>query len=247
MMTLVLTMLMTHGACSVCEPLHVQPRMTVRQQRCTVCTDQHFSNLFRSFSILFRFTSFLLLVPSLIIVFRAHRKHPAPGRVTSSWPRVSYLASGVRWRQERILVPLRITAHSSQPKTSLWSYDGKSACRIWPVSSRADGIAALSAHQVLQEDLGDNHGDPQGVYAPESGKGREVAHLGHFPAGGQVECHAQGDEGLRSPSHSFSSLLFSSLLFSSRLFSSLLFSSLLFSSLLFSSLLFSSLLVPFLF
>ena len=30
---------------------------------------------------------------------------------------------------------------------------------------------------------------------PDSGKGREVAHFGYFPVGGQMECHAQGDEG----------------------------------------------------
>ena len=29
----------------------------------------------------------------------------------------------------------------------------------------------------------------------ESGEGREVAHLGHFLVGGQMECYAQGDEG----------------------------------------------------
>ena len=51
------------------------------------------------------------------------------------------------------------------------------------------------ARQVLQEDRGENHADPQGVYVPESGKGREVAHFGHFPVGGQMECYAQGDEG----------------------------------------------------
>ena len=33
------------------------------------------------------------------------------------------------------------------------------------------------------------------MYVPESGEGREVAHLGHFPVGGQMECYAQGDEG----------------------------------------------------
>ena len=31
--------------------------------------------------------------------------------------------------------------------------------------------------------------------ACEPGQGRDVAHLGHFPVGGQMECHAQGDEG----------------------------------------------------
>ena len=41
----------------------------------------------------------------------------------------------------------------------------------------------------------ENHADPQGVYVPESGKGREVAHFGHFPVEGQMECYAQGDEG----------------------------------------------------
>ena len=33
------------------------------------------------------------------------------------------------------------------------------------------------------------------MYVPESGEGREVAHLGHFPVRGQMECYAQGDEG----------------------------------------------------
>ena len=33
------------------------------------------------------------------------------------------------------------------------------------------------------------------MYVPESGEGREVAHLGHFPVGGHMECFAQGDEG----------------------------------------------------
>ena len=36
------------------------------------------------------------------------------------------------------------------------------------------------------KDLDENHADLHGVYVPE--------HLGHFPVGGQMECHAHGDE-----------------------------------------------------
>ena len=43
---------------------------------------------------------------------------------------------------------------------------------------------------VLQEDLGENHADPQGMYVSESGKGREIGHFGFFfPVGRQMECH----------------------------------------------------------
>ena len=56
-------------------------------------------------------------------------------------------------------------------------------------------VKAVENADGLQEDRGENHADPQGVYVPESGEGREVAHLGHFPVGGQMECYAEGDEG----------------------------------------------------
>ena len=55
-------------------------------------------------------------------------------------------------------------------------------------------LATATQRQALQEDHGENHADPQVVYVLESGKGREVAHFGHFPVGGQMERHAQGDE-----------------------------------------------------
>ena len=52
------------------------------------------------------------------------------------------------------------------------------------------------ARQVLLEDPGENHADPQGVYVPESGKRREVPHRRPFSSGRtHMEFHAQGDEG----------------------------------------------------
>ena len=70
---------------------------------------------------------------------------------------------------------------------------GKDGCEGSGERGRVRSLFKV-ARQVLQEDLGENHADPQGVYVPESGKGCEVAHHGHFPVGGQMECHAQGDE-----------------------------------------------------
>ena len=58
---------------------------------------------------------------------------------------------------------------------------------------RVRSLCKVARHE-LQEDLSENHADSRGVHVPDPGQGREVAHLGHFPVGGQMECHAQGDE-----------------------------------------------------
>ena len=67
------------------------------------------------------------------------------------------------------------------------------------VVTAVESVERFVAHPRLhakyfRRTFGENHADPQGVYVPESGKGREVAHFGHFPVGGLMECHAQGDE-----------------------------------------------------
>ena len=70
----------------------------------------------------------------------------------------------------------------------------KGVCEGCGKRGRVCGLSKV-ALQVFQEDRIENHADSQGVHVPNPGQGREVAHLGHFPVGGQMECHAQGDGG----------------------------------------------------
>ena len=62
---------------------------------------------------------------------------------------------------------------------------GKDGCEGCGERGRVCGLFK-AARQVLQKDLSENHADSQGVHVPEPGQGREVAHLGHFPVGGQM-------------------------------------------------------------